>query len=290
MMLSRLTINADTKLCCLIGDPVIQSISPEIHNASFKDKRINFVYLSFRVEKDDLKRAITGLQTLGVRGINVTIPHKESVMELLDSIDKSASVIGAVNTIINENRKLMGFNTDIDGFIEPFRERRIELRNRKALITGSGGSARACISGLVKEGCKDILILTRNEVRGNKMVAHLKKNLKFTGEVLKLNEENLSKTLIAVDIIVNATPVGMYPNVGESPIPLRLLKKSHVICDIVYKPLRTKLIEYGEKSGCVTIPGYEMLVNQAAKSFELWTGQEAPRDIMMKVAKSKLRG
>lgn len=289
-MSSRFTIDADTKLCCLIGNPVIQSISPEIHNASFKDKRMNYVYLSFRVVKDDLKSAITGLRTLGVRGINVTIPHKESVIEFLDSVDKSASDIGAVNTIINENRKLLGVNTDIDGFIEPFRERKIELRKRRALIIGSGGSARACISGLVNEGCKDILILTRNETRGNKMVAHLKKNLEFRGEILILNDENLGKTLNDIDIIVNTTPIGMYPNVEESPIPLRLLKKNHVICDIVYKPLRTRLIEYGEKSGCVTIPGYEMLIGQAAKSFKLWTGEEAPRKIMMKVAESKLRG
>ncbi len=280
MLRSRFVVDSGTQLCCLVGDPVVQSPSPGMHNSAFRSSNLNFIYLSFRVSAADLKDTVKGLRALGVRGFNVTIPHKEAVAKLVDTLDSISSDLGAVNTVVNDDGELFGVNTDVEGFIAPLKEREIPLLHRRSLILGAGGAARACIVGLVREGCTDLIILNRNVDRASKMVSDLKKKFDFEAEIISLDEENLSRSMGSVDIVVNATPVGMYPNVGESPISKDLIREDLVIYDTVYRPVKTKLVEYADTVGATVVHGYEMLVSQAAGSFSLWTGVEAHKGVM----------
>ncbi len=280
MMRSRFIVDSGTQLCCLIGDPVVQSPSPGMHNSAFRAAGLNFIYLAFRVRATELEDAVKGLKAIGVRGFNVTIPHKEKAAKLVDTMDNISSILGAVNTIVNDDGKLFGVNTDIEGFISPLKEKEIMLLNRRVMILGAGGAAKACIAGLIHEGCSDFIILNRTPDRATKMVSDLNKKFEFKAETASLNEKNVSRTIDDVDLIVNATCIGMYPNVGESPISRNLLRDEHIVYDVVYRPIKTKLIEYAETVGATVIHGYEMLVSQAAGSFSLWTGKEAHKGIM----------
>lgn len=284
MMHSKKNINSDTKLCCLIGDPVVQSPSPGMHNNAFKSVNLNFIYLSFRVTKEDLESAINGLRTLGVKGFNITIPHKEAALKLVDEVDKLSDDIGAINTVVNNDGKLFGINTDVEGFLSPLKEKEINLKNKKSMILGAGGAARACIAGLIHEDCTDLVILNRDPKRATEMVSHLKKKLDFDAKIGIMNKENLSKYIGDMDLIVNTTPIGMFPHVGVSPIPKKLLREDQIIYDIVYKPIKTKLIEHAESVGATVIHGYEMLASQAAISFNLWTNSDLHKGIMRRTA------
>ncbi len=280
MLRSRFIVDSGTQLCCLIGDPVAQSPSPGMHNSTFRSAGLNFIYLSFRVPAAELEAAVNGLRAIGVRGFNVTIPHKAAVTKLVDTLDSISSDLGAVNTVVNDDGKLFGVNTDIEGFITPLKDKEIHLMHRRSMILGAGGAARACIAGLVHEGCTEFVILNRTNERASRMVSDFKQKFDFEAEVAPLNVENIARSIGSVDLVVNATPIGMYPNVSESPIPKNLLREEQVIYDIVYKPVKTKLIEYAETVGATVIHGYEMLVSQAAGSFSLWTGVEAHKGVM----------
>lgn len=277
---SRLDVDSSTRLCGLIGDPVAQSPSPAMHNAAFQSTGLNFVYLSFKVPAACLEDAVKGLKAVDALGFNVTIPHKETVAKLVDELDSTSSDIGAVNTVVNEGGRLRGFNTDIEGFTAPLRDREIHVKNRRCMVLGAGGAARAVLTGLVREGCGELIILNRSVNRASKMVSELKGKLDFKAETAPLDDATVRRRIGSVDIVVNTTPVGMYPNVDASPVPKGLIRREQVVYDTVYKPVKTKLIEYAEAAGAVVIPGYEMLVGQAARSFTLWTGVDAPRDVM----------
>ncbi len=285
---SSTPVDSKTRLCCLIGDPVIQSPSPEMHNFAFQSAGLNYIYLAFRVPAKQLSEAVNGLRAINARGFNVTIPHKQSIVTLLDDIDELASNLGAVNTVVNENGHLHGTNTDVEGFIKPLLERERSLRNRRIIILGAGGAARACIAGLIQEGCTNLTILNRSADRAEQMVSDMHRKFTFNAEVAKLNEVSLKKTISSTDLLVNTTPIGMYPNLGESPVPKKLIQKDQIIYDIVYKPVKTKLIRYAEEAGATAIYGYEMLVEQAAKAFSLWTGSEPPKDNMKRIVLQRL--
>ncbi len=289
MLHSKLSIvNANTQLCCLIGDPVSQSPSPEMHNFAFQSLSLNYIYLAFRVPPKQLKEAVNGLRAINARGFNITIPHKESIIKLLDDLDELAANLGAVNTVVNENGNLIGTNTDVEGFTNPLVEREPLLKKRRAIILGSGGAARACIAGLIHEGCTDFTILNRRVDRANQMISDMQRKFTFKAEVVKLNEASLKRVIRSTDLVVNATPIGMYPNLGESPVPKNLIQRDQIIYDIVYKPVKTKLIRYAEDAGATVVYGYEMLVEQAAKAFSLWTGSEPPKESMKRIVLQQL--
>jgi shikimate dehydrogenase len=280
MLQSRLAVDSATKLCCLIGDPVIQSPSPGMHNSAFRSTGFNCIYLAFQIPPAAIKDTVKGLRAIGVRGFNVTTPHKEAVTNLVDKLDNVSTDLGAVNTVVNDEGRLFGVNTDVKGFMDPLREKEVILKNRRAVILGAGGAARACVAGLVSEGCSDFVILNRHVDRAEAMVAKMKSKFRFDAKVVKMNGANLRKSISPADIIVNATPVGMYPNVGISPVPKDLIQQDHIVYDLVYKPVKTKLIGYAERAGATIVHGYEMLVEQAAEAFSLWTGIEAPTGVM----------
>jgi len=274
-------ISANTTICGLIGDPIGHSVSPVMHNAAFSNLGLDYIYLPFRVGAENLANAIDGVKALNIRGLNVTIPHKVAVIPLLDELEPLAEKTGAVNTIVNDKGHLKGYNTDAAGFLKALLERGIEPRGKKVVVLGAGGASRA-ISFTLAEGGAEIVILNRKlemdwavDLASSISRFSIKKT-----EALELNDDNLSSALKAADILVNATSVGMSPDITRSPVPAGLLNPGLVVFDVVYNPLKTRLLVEAEAAGAETVSGIEMLVWQGALAFELWTGARAPIYIM----------
>jgi shikimate dehydrogenase len=256
-------IDAQTELYGVIGNPVHHSLSPAIHNRAFRQLRRNAVYLAFEVK--DLEEALKGIRGLGVRGVSVTIPFKTEVVPLLDKVEGLARKIGAVNTIVNRGGKLTGYNTDCDGALKALEER-MNLRGKKIVLVGAGGAARAIGFGLKGKDCH--LIVVDRSKKGERLSKEL------GCQYLPLSSLARMKTgELEADMIINATSLGMYPRDGETPIPKGLLKKGMTVMDIVYQPLRTRLLREAKQRGCITVNGLEMLMRQAAAQFEIWTGR-----------------
>jgi len=256
-------IDARTELYGIIGNPVRHSLSPAIHNRAFKQLDWNAVYLAFEVR--DLEEAMKGIRGLGMRGVSVTIPFKTEVVPLLDKVEGLARKIGAVNTIVNRRGKLIGYNTDCDGALEALEET-MSLRGKKIVLIGAGGAARAIGFGLKERDC--YLIVVNRSKKGERLSKELK------CEYLPLSSFVRTKAgELEVDVIINATSLGMFPRDGETPVPKGLLKKGMTVMDIVYQPLRTRFLQEAKQRGCVTLNGLEMLVRQAAAQFEIWTGR-----------------
>ncbi len=259
-------INGKTFLYGIIGNPVSHSLSPAMHNAAFEALDINGVYLPFPAP--DIHAAVIGIRGLGIRGTSVTIPHKEKVMALLDEIDPVAEKIGAVNTVINNKGILKGLNTDWLGATRALEEE-INLHGTEAVIIGAGGSARAIGFGLLERKAKFVLC-SRTESRGRALADEL-----GCTWIPLSDADNLSG-----DILINATSVGMQPHVENSPVPESILPEFQVVMDIVYAPLKTRLLQQAEGNGCKIINGLEMLLYQGVAQFELWTGKTAPVELM----------
>jgi len=271
-------INADTKICCLIGDPVEHSLSPLIHNAGYQALGINYAYVSFRVS--DIKQAIEGIRGLGIRGASITIPHKTSAIKYIDQVDPMAEKIGAVNTIVNDDGVLTGYNTDGDGALQALEEV-TTLGGKKAVLIGSGGAASAIAVGLKAKGVK-LVVLNRTEDKAGKLAE--KVNAEGSGDLNKLSE------ISSADILINATPVGMWPETGRSIIPKELLHNRLTVFDIVYNPRKTRLLMEARERGCAVVYGYKMFLYQAAGQFELFTGLKAPLPTMESALAQALEG
>ena len=278
-------ISGEMRLCGIIGDPIEHTISPIIHNAAFEKMRVNYLYVPFKVKKEDLGRAIKGMRALNIRGLNVTIPHKVTVIPFLDELGRLAEKIGAVNTIVNDDGVLRGYNTDASGFLQALLERGIEPKGKRVVILGAGGASRA-ISFILADRDANLVILNRLlELNWAEELAGKISQL-FTKDVeaLELNRENLEEALGNADMLVNATSVGMSPNINETLISPKLLKSNLIVFDVVYNPMKTRLLREAEEAGAETISGLDMLVWQGALAFELWTGLEAPVKLMKEEA------
>lgn len=281
-------INAHTKWCGVIGNPVEHSLSPSIHNAAFQECGLNYVYLALRVERID--DAIRGIRALGnAGGFSVTIPHKVSVMAHLDDIEETARHIGAVNTIVVCGGRLVGNNTDAEGALRALREAEVTLKGRRVLQLGSGGAARAIAFGLVANAdLQRLTILGIDEEERRKLVrdlAAVSSNVKI--EDGHLDEPHLRGALPDTEVLIHCTPVGMSPKVEHTCVPAALLHPALTVMDIVYNPRETRLLREAKSAGCRVIPGLEMFLNQALEQFELWTGQKAPASVMRQVLESK---
>ena len=284
-------ISGKTKLCGIIGDPVEHTLSPAMHNAAFEKMGLNYFYVPFRVKKEDLGKAIEGMKALNIRGLNVTIPHKVAVIPFLDKLDPLAEKIGAVNTIVNDDGILTGYNTDATGFLQALLESGIEPKDKNVVILGAGGASRAISFILAERGAYLVILNRLLELDWAEELAGRLSNI-FGEEVkaLVLVKENLVGSLEKADILINATSVGMSPNIDESPVPSTLLKPALVIFDIVYNPIKTRLLREAGEAGAKTISGIDMLVWQGALAFEKWTGLKAPvklmKDEVIKVLKA----
>ena len=263
------------KTYAVIGDPIEHSLSPTIHNAAYRKLEMECTYIAFRVIQGDLATGIESLKKINIAGFNVTIPHKIEMMKYLDNVDENCKKIGAVNTVLNDDGILRGFNTDMDGFLEPIKRKEINIKNSKVLLLGAGGAARAIVTGFQKENAKDITIVNRTESKGNELV-------KFSNE-LGLNA--ISKTIDEMneldsnfDFIINASSLGLKNE--KSVISDKLLDEQTTVYDIVYKPIKTDLINKAKEKKSRIIFGYEMLLGQAIRSFEIWLDKKAPYEAM----------
>ena len=284
-------ISGKTKICALIGDPVEHTMSPVMHNAAFKKLGLDYLYIPFRVKPEQLPQAIAGLRALNVRGFNVTIPHKVSVIPLLDGLDPLAEKIGAVNTIVNDGGELRGYNTDAEGFLRSLLGRGIEPRDKNVVILGAGGASRAISYVLAGKGANLTILNRKLELDWAEDIAQLiKGDLGRDVSVGELGSRRLSSALEDADILVNATSVGMSPVSNKSPVPARLLKSRLIVFDIVYNPIMTRLLQEAKAVGARVIGGIDMLACQGALAFEKWTGQPAPLDLMRREAVKALEG
>jgi len=261
--------NTQTSLYGVIGNPIEHSMSPLMHNSAFTETGYNGAYLAFHVT--DLESAITGVRSLGVKGLSVTIPHKVAIMDLLDEIDDMAVKIGAVNTVVNQDGKLLGYNTDCLGAINALLEK-TEIKGKNVVMIGAGGAARAAGFGILAEG-GNLTILNILEDEGTRLSKDLGVPYHHLSEFSRFD----------YDILINTTPVGMSPGVDNMPVDQKDLRPDKVVMDVIYNPLKTKLLAESEKIGCTTVDGVSMFVYQGVAQFEMWTGEKAPVDTMRNI-------
>ncbi len=286
----RANISGKTRVCGLIGDPVEHTMSPAMHNAAFEKMGIDYRYLPFRVKSEDLSKAIEGMRALNMKGLNVTIPHKVAVIQLLDKLDPLAERIGAVNTIVNDDGVLTGYNTDATGFLQALLEKGTEPKGKNVVIMGAGGASRAISFILADRGANLVILNRLLELDWAIELANsISQTFTKKVEALELNKDNLINVLEKAHILVNATSVGMSPNTTETLITADLLKPGLIVYDIVYNPIKTRLLTEAEAAGAETIGGLDMLVWQGALAFEKWTGLKAPNKLMKEEALKLLK-
>lgn len=265
----------DLKTFAVIGDPIDHTLSPTIHNAAFKHLKMNCNYIAYKIKKQELESGIESLKSIHISGFNVTIPHKINVLNYLDELDNDCYKINAVNTVVNKDGMLKGYNTDVFGFLEPFKIRNISISDYVVLLLGAGGVARAVIAACSQEHVRNIVVVNTNLERA-KQLSQLSKNIGVNIQTINITQINEYE--YDYDLIVNATPLGL--NNEPSIISDTMIKKNTIVYDLVYRPMQTNLLKQAQKQNAVVIYGYEMLLHQAAKSFELWHNRESPLDIM----------
>ena len=265
------------KTFAVIGDPIDHSLSPNIHSAAFRELNLESSYIAYRIPKGELSDGIESLKKIKIDGFNVTIPHKVEMMKYLDKTDESCSIIGAVNTVTNTEGILKGYNTDMDGFLDPFKKKEIKIQDTEILLLGAGGAARAIVAGVAKEKAKHITIANRTLEKANNL-AQFANKIGLDANAITI--ENIKNDLKGYDIIVNATSIGLKNE--PSPISLESIKPETVVYDIVYMPMNTDFLKKAKERGAKIIYGYEMLLGQAVRAFEIWHGIEAPYNAMKK--------
>jgi shikimate dehydrogenase len=276
------------KRAYLLAKSAGHSLSPAMHNAAFKYLSLEAHYEAVDVTSDDLAEMVRSLRDDDVYGANVTIPHKLAVMPMMDKLSKAAKTIGAVNTIVNQGGELIGHNTDAAGFLQGLEDEKVFLRKKVAVMLGAGGAARAIAYALLNSGVAKLWIYNRTVEKAAELVKEFAK----VGSAAILKEEELPFIIRQAEILVNTTSVGMEHNgvaPDESPLPDGLLPKHGFVCDIIYRPAKTKLLQDAREANLKTQNGLPMLVYQGAEAFRLWTGQEAPAHVMLEAAKSVLQ-
>lgn len=258
-------INGKTKLLCLLGTPVAHSFSPIMHNAAFNKLGINASYMAFDIPTSDLQKSIDGLKVMGFVGANVTSPHKLEIMQYLDHIDENAQLIGAVNTIVNREGILYGYNTDYLGFIEALKIRNVDLENIRVAILGTGGAAQASIVGLLNENVGIIDIFSRHVNKGQELIEKLNNNEKLSA----LEYDTIYSK--SYDLVINATPLGMHPYEGISPIEVdKVGEDKTIFYDLIYNPSESEFLRQARVSKRITLNGLDMLIYQGIYALKFW--------------------
>lgn len=256
------------KLYAVLGDPIGHSMSPVMHNDLFSFYNIDAYYLPFQVKSEDLREAVKGLKTLGVGGFNVTVPHKSTIIPFLDEVDDLAANIGAVNTVVNKDGKLIGYNTDGPGFLRGLQTNLTSLEDKNVLIIGAGGAARAIYFTLAKEQPSCIDITNRTLEKAESLIDACPYAISSTARTMA----EAGKQLEEYDLIIQTTMVGMSPRTSEQPLELTNMRKGTMVCDIIYNPLTTQFLHVANEKGAITQNGIDMFVYQGALAFEKWTG------------------
>jgi shikimate dehydrogenase len=281
-------ITAATRLCAVIGNPVGHSLSPALHNAAFDALDLDFVYVAFRVE--DLKSALAGMRALeNFRGLSITIPHKIEAMAYVDEVADLDRAIGSINTVINDNGKLIGFGTDGPGALKALTDAGVALKGTSILMLGAGGAARAIAFTLAGNGgAGKVTLLDINEAMLDGLATDLRTGTAARIESAVLDDRSLAAAMADADVIINCTPVGMHPNENATLVPPDLFRPGQAVFDIVYNPLETRLLTDARARGLTVISGVEMFINQAVLQFERFTGMAAPVAVMRRVVLERL--
>ena len=283
-----MTISGKTRVCGVIGEPIEHSLSPIMHNAAFQAVGLDYAFLAFRVKPAEVEAAVNGVRALNIRGLNITMPHKTAIINHLDRVDLSAQIVNSVNTVLNKENLLFGFNTDGVGAVKALKENGVELKGRKVLLLGAGGAARAIAYALAKEA-DELAVLNRTVKQAQAMARVLEKSFNKKIAAGSLSPNDVETNIRDSDILINATSVGMKPKPDESPVAAKMLRRNMAVMDIVYNPLETQLARDAKAAGAEVISGVEMLIYQGAASFEIWTGKSAPVEVMRQAALSHLQ-
>jgi len=283
-----LSVRGDTRVLGVFGCPVEHSVSPAMQNTAIQALGLNYVYVPFHVLPEMLGGAIQGLRALEVAGVNITIPHKRAVIPFLDSVSERARLVGSVNTVTNVDGVLTGDTTDGPGFLQSVEAEWGVVDGTRALILGAGGSAKAIAFALVEAGCL-VSLSNRTRSKADELAEAICRAFgEGSAAVVENVDDALREVLSGCDMLINTTSVGMRPKPDEIPVNPELLRSSLMVCDIVYNPLKTRLLAEAERCGARTLSGIKMLARQGAISLEKWTGCKAPVDIMERAALAAL--
>ena len=282
------TIKGTTKLLGVIGSPISHSLSPVMHNAAIAQMELDYVYLPLPVKPQHLEVALAGFAAIGVVGFSVTIPHKQAIMPLLSEISPVAQAVGAVNTVWRTGNGWIGTNTDVEGFLAPLDKNR-DWSQTVAVILGNGGAARAVVAGCAQLGCTEVRAIGRSREKLKEFLTSWNNSLSVNLSV-HLWEE-LPNLISQADLLVNTTPIGMYPHVNQSPVDaaeIAKLPQGAIAYDLIYTPNPTQFLLAAAASGAITIDGLEMLVQQGAAALQIWLQQPVPVDVMRQALKQHL--
>jgi shikimate dehydrogenase len=278
-------INAATRLCAVLGAPIRHSASPAMHNAAFAALGLDWRYLAFEVDSKNLRAAIAGAKAMGFAGLNLTVPHKLLAIEMMDALDESAKIWGAINTIRFDEKGATGFNTDADGLANSLREDLgIELHGAKVLLLGAGGAGRTAALKLASENVAELFLVNRTPSKTGEIANEIKKRFPSVRVTVGLPKAD-------VDLILNATSLGLKTD-DVSPLDEKRfsLKQTRAVYDMIYRPAETALLKAAKAAGCQTANGLGMLLHQGAKAFEIWTGKPAPLDVMRRALEQNIYG
>lgn len=279
-------ITGHTGLTALLGSPVAHSVSPLMHNESFRYHNLDYVYLCFDVNEDTLTETVRGLRTAGIRGFNLTMPNKNKMVELVDKMSPAAEMIGAINTVVNDNGILTGYNTDGTGFMLSLQDAGHTITDKTVTILGAGGAAASICVQAALDGAYELHIFVRSKSRfwnrTQEIVNHINKNTNCKACLYDNDDEQAKKTAVAKsDLLVNASSVGMAPDVDACLIPdASYFHPGLVVSDVIYEPRETKLLRMAREAGCETCNGLYMLLYQGAEAFRIWTGKDMPIDLV----------
>lgn len=279
-------ITGHTGLTALLGSPVAHSVSPLMHNESFRYHNLDYVYLCFDVNEDTLTETVRGLKTAGIRGFNLTMPNKNKMVELVDKMSPAAEMIGAINTVVNDNGILTGYNTDGTGFMLSLQDAGHTITDKTVTILGAGGAAASICVQAALDGAYELHIFVRSKSRfwnrTQEIVNHINKNTNCKACLYDNDDEQAKKTAVAKsDLLVNASSVGMAPDVDACLIPdASYFHPGLVVSDVIYEPRETKLLRMAREAGCETCNGLYMLLYQGAEAFRIWTGKDMPIDLV----------
>ena len=283
---NRLIISPSTEVYGVIGDPIDHSLSPLIQNAAFRSEGLDAVFLAFPVRREALRSAIEGMRSLSIVGFNVTTPHKSATLRYLDEVETRAAELRSINTVTNEDQTLTGFNTDGLGAVNAMKHAGIKLGGHTILLLGAGGAARAIGHALAEQGCS-LKLMNRSVHKAKRLATSLHTKFGVKAESYSLSDKSVHECNQQTDVILNASSMGM-DGKANPPINRKWIRKDQWVFDIVYRPIRTKLLRDAAGAGASTIDGLDMLVHQGACSFTIWTGRKAPLEAMRQAVAKRL--
>ncbi len=278
-------IQGTTGLTGLIGYPLKHSLSPNMHNSAFRKLGLDLVYLAFEIEDGGLEDGLNAMRIFNVKGFNVTMPHKQKVIQLLDDISDDAKIIESINTVKNENGELIGYNTDGRGLAKALDEAGIDYKGKKIVILGAGGAARAVAIQLAFDRAAEIVMANRTPSKAEEIMNTINEKIPTSkGKAIGMDEEVIKEELKDASILINCTSIGMKNTIDQSPINnIDTFHKDLFVVDIIYDPLKTKLMSIAEEAGCKTMNGIDMLIYQGALAFNIWTGEDMPIEYIKEV-------